>query len=78
MNQRSATERCNFLNDTYHLDRAHRNADYGLIRLTLANIAEHAVIRYIEAVKHSSETEVFNQIMKQIAPEHQIQLQKAA
>jgi hypothetical protein len=78
MNQRSATERCNYLNDTYHLDKAHRNADYGLIRLTLANIVEHAVIRYIEAVKHSSADELFNQIMKQLAPQHQIQLQKAA
>jgi len=78
MDQRSATERCNYLNDTYRVDRAHRNADYGLIRLTLANIVEHAVIRYSEAVKQSSENEVFNQIMKQIAPEHQIQLHKVA
>jgi len=78
MNQRSATERCNYLNDTYRVDRAHRNADYGLIRLTLANIVEHAVIRYSEAVKQSSENEVFNQIIKQIAPEHQTHLQKVA
>jgi hypothetical protein len=54
MKQRTSTERCNFLNDTYHLDRSCRNADYGLIRLTLVNIAEHAVIRYLETVKKSS------------------------
>ena len=48
--ERSATERCNALNDTYKLDRSCRNASYGLIRLTLANIVEHAVVRNLEAV----------------------------
>lgn len=52
--ERSATERCNALNDTYKLDRSCRNAAYGLIRLTLANIVEHAVVRHLEAVKRSS------------------------
>ena len=42
--ERSATDRCNALNDTYKLDRSCRNAGYGLIRLTLANIVEHAVV----------------------------------
>lgn len=59
MNHRTSTERCNFLNDTYHLDRSSRNADYGLIRLTLVNIVEHAVIRYLEAIKKSSPDELF-------------------
>ncbi len=51
MNQRSASERVNFINDTYNLDGCCRNADYGLIRLTLANIAHHASIRHNEAHK---------------------------
>ena len=38
---------------TNWIDHA-RNASYGLIRLTLANIVEHAVVRYLEAVKRCS------------------------
>jgi hypothetical protein len=68
MKQRTSTERCNYLNDTYHLDKSCRNADYGLVRLNLVNIVEHAVIRYLEAVKRSSETELFNQTLREIAP----------
>jgi hypothetical protein len=55
MNQRSASERCNFINDSYRVEGACRNADYSLIRLTLANIAHHAVIRYEEAKKQLSD-----------------------
>lgn len=54
MNQRSASERCNFINDSYRVEGASRNADYGLIRLTLANIAHNAVIRYEESRKKRS------------------------
>jgi hypothetical protein len=68
MNQRTSTERCNYLNDTYQLDKSSRNADYGLIRLNLVNIIEHAVIRYLEAVKRSSEAELFNQTLRELAP----------
>ena len=68
MKQRTATERCNYLNDTYHLDRSSRNADYGLIRLTLANIIEHAVIRYQETLKRSSEPEALKQTLGESAP----------
>jgi hypothetical protein len=68
MNHRTSTERCNYLNDTYHLDRSCRNADYGLVRLCLANIVEHAVIRYLEALKHSSEAELFNQTLRELLP----------
>lgn len=68
MKQRTATERCNYLNDTYHLDKSCRNADYGLIRLNLVNIVEHAVIRYLEAMKRSSGGEMFNQILREISP----------
>jgi hypothetical protein len=50
-NQRTTTERLNALNDRYHLDRRARNASYGLIYLTLTNICEHAVVRFLEALK---------------------------
>ncbi len=43
------SERVNFINDAYKQDGCCRNADYSLIRLTLANIAHHASIRYSEA-----------------------------
>jgi hypothetical protein len=78
MNHRTSTERCNYLNDTYHLDRSCRNADYGLIRLNLVNIVEHAVIRYLEAVKRSSETEMFNQTLREVTPATPTPLPKAA
>ena len=51
MKQRSACERLNSVIDSYHIDRATRNPAYGLIRLTLVTIVEHAVIRYMEALK---------------------------
>ena len=49
-NQRTTTERLNALNDRYKLDRRSRNAAYGLIYLTLTNICEHAVVRFLEAL----------------------------
>jgi len=41
-----------------------------VVRLNLVNIVEHAVIRYLEAVKRSSETQMFmfNQTLREIAP----------
>lgn len=66
MNLRSSTERCNYVNDTYKLDGSSRNAAYGLIRLTFANIVEHAVVRYLEAVKKSSKTELLSQTLNEI------------
>jgi hypothetical protein len=65
MNQRSSTERCNYLNDAYGLDRACRNVAYGIIRLTLANIVEHAVVRYREALKGSSENGLLDLILRE-------------
>lgn len=78
MNQRTSTERCNYLNDTYRLDRACRNTDYGLIRLTLVNIAEHALIRYLEAVKKLSEEKLLTQTLGTICPSLQLRYLKAA
>ncbi|MCP4214919.1 MAG: hypothetical protein GY765_09690 [bacterium] len=47
--QRSASERINFVNDSYNTDGTCMNADYGLIRLLLANLAHHMNIRHTEA-----------------------------
>lgn len=66
MNQRSATERCNYLNDTYRLERSCRNAGYGLIRLTIANIVEHAVVRYLEASKKPSDEALLDRTLGEI------------
>ncbi len=68
MNQRSASERVNFINDTYKTDGSCRNADYGLIRLTLANIAHHASIRYKES--HQLKTPYLHlvDLLKKAAP----------
>jgi hypothetical protein len=67
MKQRSSTERCNYLNDAYRLDRSCRNADYGLIRLTLANIVEHAVVGYLEALKTCSKEKLLNETLHKFA-----------
>jgi hypothetical protein len=66
MKLRSSTERCNYLNDTYKLDRTCRNAAYGLIRLVLANIAEHAVVRYLEEARKTSKNELLRQTLEKI------------
>ncbi|MCI4625070.1 MAG: hypothetical protein L3V56_03820, partial [Candidatus Magnetoovum sp. WYHC-5] len=54
INLRSANERLNSVTDSYHIDRSCRNVFYGLIRLTLVSIAQHAIIRYNDMVKRSS------------------------
>ena len=56
MNLRSGSERVNAVNDSYKLERASRNADRGLVRLFFANIVQHAVIRYNEALKSADES----------------------
>jgi hypothetical protein len=66
LKERTATERCNYVNDTCNLNRSCRNASYGLIRLTFANIAAHAVARHLEAVKHSSKAELLAQALNKM------------
>ena len=66
MKERTATECCNALNDTYNLDRSCRNASYELICLTLANIVDHAVVRCLEALKRSPREELFEQILGKV------------
>lgn len=49
--ERTSVERSNAVEDSYHLDRAHRNAVFGEIRLCFVNICKHARIRWLEATK---------------------------
>jgi hypothetical protein len=65
-NQRSATERLNSVIDSYNIDHRHRNADYVLIRLTLINIVIHAHIRHTEAVKKSSQDDLFEEALEKV------------
>jgi hypothetical protein len=66
--ERTSTERLNAVNDTYRLDRRSRNAAYGLIYLTLANILEHAVVRRLEQVKRvGSEQALLRQTLASLA-----------
>ncbi|MBI4596504.1 MAG: hypothetical protein HY730_09040 [Candidatus Tectomicrobia bacterium] len=68
MNHRTSTERCNSMIDSYHLDSSCRNADYGLIRLTLVNIVEHATLRFLESSKNSSEKALLELTLENISP----------
>ncbi len=68
MNHRTSTERINSLIDAYNLEGAHRNADYGLIRLTLVNITAHAVIRQMEQTEKSSLQHLFEETIRKVLP----------
>lgn len=63
---RSGSERCNAVSDSYHIDGAHRNANYGLIRLTLACIVMHCVNRYQEKLKNVSADRMREQNLEKI------------
>jgi hypothetical protein len=70
--ERSSTERSNSVEDSYQLDRAHRNALYGLIRLTFVNICKHARVRWLEDRKTHSEEELFRQALARIGRTHEM------
>ena len=55
-NERSSSERVNFINDAFKLERCHRNADCGLVRIYFGNIARHALLRYAERTAEHLET----------------------
>lgn len=64
--QRTACERGNSLIDSYGPDGSSRNADRGLIRLTMACIAHHAVVRYKEAMEKTSSSQLLLQVLEKI------------
>lgn len=51
MKERTGVERSNAVEDSYHLDRCTHHAPYGLVRLTLVNIAKHARLRWLDRTK---------------------------
>lgn len=66
MNMRSASERCNSVIDSFHLDSSSRSAAYGLIRLTLVNICQHALAQHEERLKGTCEKKLFNETLEKI------------
>ncbi len=60
----TAAERSNAVEDSYQLDRAHRHATFGLVRLCVVNICKHAKIRWIEATKRRSETRLVQETLE--------------
>ncbi|MCP4376394.1 MAG: hypothetical protein GY794_09500 [bacterium] len=61
--ERTSVERSNAVEDSYQLDRAHRNATFGLIRLCLVNICKHAKIRWLEATTRRTETQIVQETL---------------
>ena len=55
-NERSASERVNFINDAFKPERCCRNAHYGLVRICFGNIAHHALLRYAKRKAEHLET----------------------
>ena len=66
MNERTSVERSNSVEDSYHLDGCTRHAAYGLVRLTLVNVAKHAHIRWLERTKTDAERVLFQQTLDAI------------
>jgi hypothetical protein len=64
--ERTSTERSNAVEDSYHLDHAHYNAVYGLIRLTFVNICKHARARWNAQRATHSEQALLRQALQMI------------
>ena len=62
--ERSSVERSHSVEDSYKLDRAHRHATFGLIRLCFVNICKHANVRWLEATKRRTGTQVFQETLE--------------
>lgn len=64
--ERTGVERSNAVEDSYHLDRCTRHAVYGLIRLTLVNVAKHARLRWLDRTKTETTHTLFLQERERI------------
>jgi hypothetical protein len=62
--ERTSVERSNSAEDSYKLDRAHRNATFGLMRLCVVNICKHANVRWIEAKKTRTKKQIFQDTLE--------------
>lgn len=63
---RSGCERSNATDDSYHLDRCHRNVACMAIRLTLVNLVKHAVVRWLDRLATQTEDTLFGQTLAQL------------
>jgi len=66
MRQRSAPELCNFFYAACNIEGASRSPVRGLIRLTLAGIALHALNRHAERKKGASDAELLAQTVARL------------
>lgn len=64
--ERTRVERSNRGDDHYRLDRCTHHAAYGLIRLTLVNVAKQARLRWLERTKHASPPHIMQEVMHRL------------
>jgi hypothetical protein len=65
--ERTGVERSNRLEDHYRLDRCTRHAVYGLIRLTMVNVAKHARLRWLErATRPAAERQILQEVITRL------------
>jgi hypothetical protein len=67
--ERTGVERSNAVEDHYHLDRCTRHAVYGLIRLTLVNVAKHARLRWLDRTKAPTARQMLQEVMQRLTTE---------
>jgi hypothetical protein len=67
--ERTSAERSNRGEDHYRLDRCTRHAAYGLIRLTLVNVAKHARLRWLERSKDTSAQHLLQEALARLSGE---------
>ncbi len=66
-NERTGVERSHRGEDHYRLDRCTRHAVYGLIRLTLVNVAKHARLRWLEHTKTASAQQRLQEVIRRLS-----------
>jgi len=64
--ERTGVERSNRGEDHYRLDRCTRHAAYGLIRLTLVNVAKHARLRWLDRTTGASARQMLQKGLAQL------------
>ena len=67
--ERTSVERSHAVEDAYHLDRCTHHAAYGLIRLTLVNVAKHARLRWLDRTNTVATRHIMQEVMHQLSLE---------
>jgi hypothetical protein len=65
--ERTGVERSHAVEDAYRLDRCTHHAVYGLIRLTLVNIAKHARVRWLERTHASTAQQLLQEVILRLS-----------